>query len=382
MSQLLQSFSYHQPECELSLQAKVSPLSQWLPQTILAELNFSLRVGNSRLKGNQQLLEELIVAVANYVEGYLQSDRVGELVSRHQISYGRWRKLELTTLQLFDLHVVLEEFTGQCQLLPKIRASIRPAWLGMVAVLIAVVGVGTWRVSSGETPVAVRPEVPQPLLDSPPVPPKASKDSFEPTKKTTPAPEKSAQPQPLKPADPISNGTKIQDEAIPLTSPTAPTSGEPSDPAMIPEEPPAISTNPAQVDPVPNQPQARTGSVSAKIKIVGMRKITVIAPNTEEPDYVKAIAQLNAQLEAKLDRQKVTISETIPRELVLILTAVKVANKQKLWLRAEPNQDNAVQQMSALLQEVLNQNSSIVLPAGEYELLLQIAEKHPLGGTK
>ncbi len=383
MSQSLQSFSYHQPECELSLQAKVSPLSQWLERTILAELDFSLRVGNSRLKGDQQLLQELMIAVANYLESYLHWDRVGELANKHQISYGRWRKLELTTLELFDLHVVLEELSIQCQLLPKISISSRPAWWGMVAILIAVVGVGTWKMVNpeampqlprGETPVAVHPEVQKPPI--------ASKDSSD-----LVAPE-IVPPQPLKPADPVPKGAKIpdsnyegkQDEAISVPSVTAPASGEPtsrvnrSDAAMIPQE-----SRPA---PVPNQPQAKPPSVSNKIRIVSMRKLTAIAPSSGEPNYAKAIAQLNTQLGAKLDGQKVIMSEAIPRELVLILTAVKVENKQKLWLRAEANQANVVKQMVALLQEALNRDSKIELPAGEYELLLQIAEENTLGGTK
>jgi hypothetical protein len=211
------------------------------------------------------------------------------------------------------------------------------------------------------------------------VPPIASKDSFDPVTQNTPAPEETAsrisppQPQPLKPADPVSKERNYDSVPTPspLTSPTAPASGEPTsranrnDAAMIPEETSAL---------VPNQPQARTPSVSAKIRIVGMRKLTPIAPSSGEPDYDVAIPKLNAQLGTKLDRQKVAVSEAIPQQLVLILTAVKVANKQKLWLRAEPNQSNEVNQLVSRLQEALNKDNKIELPAGEYELLVQIGE--------
>jgi hypothetical protein len=362
MSQSSHSLSYHQPECELSIQAKVSPLSQWSEQTILAELDFCLRIGNLQIKGDQQLLQELIIAVANYLEGYLRWDRVGELVNNHQISYGRWRKLELTTLQLFDLHVVLEELTGQCQLLPKISASNRPVWLSMAAILIAVAGVGTWKITNPETvpqassiptPVAVRPRVPKPSQETasrlqPQVAP--HQRSLDATRETDP--------------QVINRSPK---ERLDFTS-------EPSAPPMIN---PTVGVESAVTPaPTPNLPQGRSPSIMAELRFVSLKKLTAIAPSGEEIDYAMAIAQLNAQLNASSStlRQKVLIAEAIPRELPLILTAVKVANKQQLWLRAEPHQSHEVIQLTSLLQEALNKDTKIELPAGEYELLLQIVE--------
>jgi len=391
MSQSLpiRRFSYQQPECELTVQGVVSPLSQWLEQTVLRELDFCLRVGNTRLQGDRQLLEELMIGVANYLEVYLQWDRVEDLVHLHQVSYGRWRKLELTTLELFDLHVVLEELSGQCQLLPKISltASNRPIWLSMAAILIAVAGLGTWRItnfepvpqvsnakSPAQTPVAVRPEAGITSRDSP-------RPSVEPTpelKKQPQAPqpitfgnhERSAdvKPKPAPPVDDRINRPSPTPASTPqptVTASAVPSSEAPL--AVIPEEPPAESSSRLL-----NQPQGRSPKVPAKMRIVSLRKLSAPDPSDSVVDYGLAIAQLNDQLNQVLPMGAST--EAIPKAVVLILTAVKAEDKRIFRLRAEANQSQAVKQIISLLEEALNRDRNVQLPAGEYELLLQIAE--------
>jgi len=151
---------YELPTCLLEVWTERSPLSDWQSQTVAQNLSFRLQLaqGKKIIKGNQQQIVNLIEAVTSYCDRWLTQDDFQSL--DHAISVPQLPKLQLSTLQLFDLYESLELCTNEFVILPNIVLEVRrlnPNWLKIVAGAIAIVGIsiGTIRLISppfGEQP--------------------------------------------------------------------------------------------------------------------------------------------------------------------------------------------------------------------------------------
>lgn len=165
---------YELPTCLLEVWTERSPLSDWQSQTVAQNLSFRLQLaqGKKIIKGNQQQIVNLIEVVTAYCDRWLTQDDFGSL--NHAIAVPQLPKLQLSTLQLFDLYESLELCTNEFVILPNLVLEVRrlnPNWLKIVAGAIAIVGVsvGTIRLISppfgdqpsyqiASTPAAVDPE--------------------------------------------------------------------------------------------------------------------------------------------------------------------------------------------------------------------------------
>ncbi|TYQ28946.1 after-VIT domain-containing protein [Pseudanabaena sp. UWO311] len=151
---------YELPTCLLEIWTERSPLSDWQSQTVAQNLSFRLQLaqGKKIIKGNQQQIVNLIEVVTAYCDRWLTQDDFGSL--DHAIAVPQLPKLQLSTLQLFDLYESLELCTNEFVILPNIVLEVRrlnPNWLKIVAGAIAIVGIsiGTIRLISppfGEQP--------------------------------------------------------------------------------------------------------------------------------------------------------------------------------------------------------------------------------------
>ncbi len=151
---------YELPTCLLEVWTERSPLSDWQAQIVAQNLRFRLRLAQSQrdIKGNQQQITNLIEAVTTYCDRWLAQDDFETL--DHTISVPKLSKLQLTTLQLFDLYESLELCANEFVILPNLVLEVRrlnPNWLKVAAGAIAIVGVslGTIRLISppfGEQP--------------------------------------------------------------------------------------------------------------------------------------------------------------------------------------------------------------------------------------
>jgi hypothetical protein len=151
---------YELPTCLLEVWTERSPLSDWQFITVAQNLSFRLQLaqGKKIIKGNQQQIVNLIEAVTSYCDRWLTQDDFQSL--DHAISVPQLPKLQLSTLQLFDLYESLELCTNEFVILPNIVLEVRrlnPNWLKIVASAIAIIGIsiGTIRLISppfGEQP--------------------------------------------------------------------------------------------------------------------------------------------------------------------------------------------------------------------------------------
>ncbi len=151
---------YELPTCLLEVWTERSPLSDWQSQTVAQNLSFRLQLaqGKKIIKGNQQQIVNLIEVVTAYCDRWLTQDDFATL--DHAIAVPQLPKLQLSTLQLFDLYESLELCSNEFVILPNLVLEVRrlnPNWLKIVAGAIAIVGVsiGTIRLISppfGEQP--------------------------------------------------------------------------------------------------------------------------------------------------------------------------------------------------------------------------------------
>lgn len=150
---LVQKHLYELPTCVLEVQSERSPLSEWSERPIAQNLQFRLALesgqtwfspGQKIIQGNQVGLGKLIVAVADYVDRYLADDLVTNLT--HKLSVPGLARLNLSTLQLFDLVSNLEQCAIDMTILPTVELEVKritPAWLKIAAIAIATIGIST-----------------------------------------------------------------------------------------------------------------------------------------------------------------------------------------------------------------------------------------------
>ena len=144
---------YELPTCLLEIWTERSPLSDWQSQPVAQNLSFRLQLAHGKkiIKGNQQQIINLIEVVTAYCDRWLAQDAFETL--DHAIAVPQLPKLQLSTLQLFDLYESLELCTNEFVILPNLVLEVRrlnPNWLKIVAGAIAIVGVsiGTIRLIS------------------------------------------------------------------------------------------------------------------------------------------------------------------------------------------------------------------------------------------
>jgi hypothetical protein len=152
----VQKHLYDLPTCLLEVWSERSPLSEWSDRPIAQNLRFCLtidqsgrfgRVKQKTIEGNQNLLGKIIEAVADYADKFLTEDSFSSL--NHHLSIPnapKLNRLNLTTLQLFDLVSSLEQCAIEVTILPTVELEVKrvtPAWLKIAALVIATVGVTT-----------------------------------------------------------------------------------------------------------------------------------------------------------------------------------------------------------------------------------------------
>jgi hypothetical protein len=138
------SSRYDLPTCSLEVWTERSPLSDWQAQIVAQNLHFQLQLANGQkiIEGNQQQITNLIEAVTNYCDRWLAQDDFESL--DHAIEIPKLSKLELSTLQLFDLYESLELCANEFVILPNVLIEVRrlnPNWLKIIAGAITIVGV-------------------------------------------------------------------------------------------------------------------------------------------------------------------------------------------------------------------------------------------------
>ncbi|MFM7603364.1 MAG: after-VIT domain-containing protein [Pseudanabaena sp.] len=198
---------YELPTCLLEVWTERSPLSDWQSQIVAQNLQFRLQLAHSKkvIKGNQQQITNLIEIVTAYCDRWLAQDDLATL--NHAITVPRLPKLQLSTLQLFDLYESLERCSNEFVILPNLVLEVRrlnPNWLKIVAGAIAIVGVsiGTIRLISppfGEQPsyqIASTPAAsdPEKISTIPPSPPAAISQDQEASRAKVDSAPKSANP--------------------------------------------------------------------------------------------------------------------------------------------------------------------------------------------
>lgn len=169
------------PTCTLEIKGKKSLFSGWKNQNLAKNWKFQLRFDDPRemtskqvtLEGDRQDLELLQVAIARYIEKYLQAsfqpidstvDLNPELIQNNQpylqpqglvnhqlffgslIHDGKAEQIKLSTVQLFDLVTALEAYQTEIATLPEQVSATKkllPLWGGIAAVAIAALGITT-----------------------------------------------------------------------------------------------------------------------------------------------------------------------------------------------------------------------------------------------
>lgn len=135
---------YELPTCSLEVWTERSPLSEWQSQIVAQNMRFQLQLANGQktIKGNQQQITNLIEAVTTYCDRWLAQDDFNSL--NHVIEIPKLSKLQLSTLQLFDLYESLELCANEFVILPHVVLEVRRLnlnWLKIVAGAIALMGV-------------------------------------------------------------------------------------------------------------------------------------------------------------------------------------------------------------------------------------------------
>lgn len=164
------------PTCTLEIEATGSTLSRWQKRKAIKDVQFQLSFDDPRLteaeqftiKGDRTQLEQLYQAVTNYIQNFLQQSSIEQFVSAttssiepnqpylqpqgliaHELFLGSLQntnsgdKIDLSTIQLFDLVTALEDY--QLEVAATVNpdstpSKKRPLWITIAAFLIMVTG--------------------------------------------------------------------------------------------------------------------------------------------------------------------------------------------------------------------------------------------------
>ncbi len=161
---------YELPTCLLEIWTERSPLSDWQSQIVAQNLRFRLRLseGQRIIQGNQQQISNLITAITSYCDRWLAQDDLINL--NHAIEIPQLAKLQLSTLQLFDLYESLERCADEFVILPSLTLEVsRPHWnwLKVIAGAIAIMGVSLGAVRLISNPFGEQPSFQVAVTESP-----------------------------------------------------------------------------------------------------------------------------------------------------------------------------------------------------------------------
>jgi hypothetical protein len=166
------------PTCTLEIKANDSPLSRWTNRAVLKNLRFRLSFDDPKIPKEEQIaiqgdrfqLEQLYDAVIDYVGHFLHQSFTGEdiadtsstaseqpyLQSQGMLAHVLWlgslansdaSKIQLSSVQLFDLVTALEEYHTQIVALPDLNASksrrLLPIWGSIAAVTLVAIAFTT-----------------------------------------------------------------------------------------------------------------------------------------------------------------------------------------------------------------------------------------------
>lgn len=181
------------PTCTLEIQGNKSPLSRWTNQALLKNFRFQLKFDDPReptanqvtVTGDRQDMEQLQIGVDTYIQNFLYSSfklnndsgldsRINHQspenqlylkpqgLSKHELFLGKLShdgntdRIQLSTVQLFDLVTALEAYKTQIAALPELKSTrstkVIPLWSSVAAVMIAAIGITTFVLRSPSPP--------------------------------------------------------------------------------------------------------------------------------------------------------------------------------------------------------------------------------------
>lgn len=167
------------PTCTLEIKAKNSPLSRWTNKSILNNLHFRLSFDDPKIpeeeqvtiKGDRLQLEQLYNVTIDYIQNFLHQSFTNSNFTResttsdtqpylqrqglvsHELYLGSLgndhsiTKIQLSSVQLFDLVTALEEYHTQIVALPELDSikshNFSPIWGSIAAAVILAIGLTT-----------------------------------------------------------------------------------------------------------------------------------------------------------------------------------------------------------------------------------------------
>ena len=166
------------PTCTLEIEATSSALSRWTKQKAIEDVQFQLSFDDPRLtkeeqvtiEGDRTQLEQLYRVIASYVQNFLQQPSLEQILSQspsstniapgqlylkpqglvtHELFLGSLGnsdsgdKIQLNTVQLFDLVTALEDYQVEIAAIPHLNSGEpqkRSLWSTAVASIVVITG--------------------------------------------------------------------------------------------------------------------------------------------------------------------------------------------------------------------------------------------------
>ena len=166
------------PTCTLEIEATSSTLSRWTKQKAIEDVQFRLSFDDPRLtkeeqvtiEGDRTQLEQLYRAIDNYVQNFVQQPSLEKILSQssspikidpaqlylkpqglvsHELCLGSLKnsnsgnKIQLNTVQLFDLVTALEDYQVEIAAIPHLNSAEskkRSWWAAAIASIVVMAG--------------------------------------------------------------------------------------------------------------------------------------------------------------------------------------------------------------------------------------------------
>lgn len=330
------------PTCTLEIEANSSVLSRWTKHKAIKTIYFQLSFDDPRLteeqqvtiKGDRTQLEQLYQAVSNYIQNFLQQSSLEEIVSSsqpstlvattqpylkpqglvaHDLFLGSLGdnksgdKIQLDTVQLFDLVTALEDYQVEIAAILNLNSSNWrkfPLWGTAVASIVLVVGLVTLGFNLFNR-TSTNLQSASSLQESAPNKPSVNQNEVIPpqVKKSPKPPETERQLQ-----DPLSSEEKLPPPP-PVDLPKPP-------PANVPDfskyplpkpniEPSIAKKTPSKPSPLPSEPELTLNSKREDILIPDVPPLSTSLLPTEEEIINDSVANINqADKEDSLEQEQ------------------------------------------------------------------------------